>query len=127
MSGILTLQLDELTERFGPVDVDRLPSGTTLVSIHGVHLPEGWSKASTTLRFLIPAAYPQAQVDSFWADPDLRLTNGAMPQNSVLNAIPESAEEGLWFSWHLASPWNVNRDTLNTWANAMLDRMRRPQ
>ncbi len=124
MSGILTMQLEQLRERFGDVQSRSMASGTTLVAVPGVRLPQGWSKASTIIRFLVPPGYPFAQLDCFWADPDLRLAHGASPQNSALNAIPETVEQGLWFSWHLASPWNPNRDTLSTWMNVVIERMR---
>lgn len=124
MSGILTIQLEQLRERFGDVQSRSMASGTTLVAVPGVHLPQGWSKASTTIRFLVPLGYPFAQLDCFWADSDLRLAHGAMPQNSASNPIPETTEQGLWFSWHLTYPWNPNRDTLSTWMNVVTERMR---
>jgi hypothetical protein len=40
--------------------------------------------------------------------------------------IPETAESGLWFSWHLQG-WNPNRDTLSSWMNTIADRLRRLQ
>lgn len=125
MSGIVTMQLDELRERFGAVHAQGMASGTTLVTVPDVRLPQGWSKCSTTVRFLIPPGYPHAQPDCFWADADLRLASGAIPQNSALNAIPESQEQGLWFSWHLTTAWHPNRDTLSSWMNSVKDRLGR--
>lgn len=80
MSGVVTMQLDELRERFGEAHVDTMASGTMLVTVPGVRLPQGWSKASTAIRFLIPPGYPFAQPDCFWADADLRLASGAIPR-----------------------------------------------
>ena len=124
MPGVFDMQLEQLRERFGDVQTRPLPSGTTLVTVPGVRLPEGWSKSSTTIRFIIPPGYPFAQLDCFWADPDLALATGATPQNAALNVIPEALEQGMWFSWHLASAWNPNRDTLSTWMNVVIDRLR---
>lgn len=124
MSGILDMQLEQLRERSGEVHVRTMASGTTLVTVAGVRLPEGWSKLSANIRFLVPPGYPFAQLDCFWADADLHLANGAPPQNAVLNAIPETMDQGMWFSWHLASAWNPNRDTLSTWMNVVIDRLR---
>lgn len=124
MPGVLDMQLGHLRERFGDVHTRHLPSGTSLVIVPGVRLPEGWSKPSTTIRFIVPLGYPFAQLDCFWADPDLCLAHGGLPQNSALSPIPETAEPALWFSWHLNGPWNPNRDTLSTWMKVVIERMR---
>lgn len=121
----LDLQLQQLRERFGNVAVRLLPSGTTLVAVSDVPLPPGWSKEVTTIRFLVPSGYPYAALDCFWADPDLLLEGGRLPQNAAMgNAVPETGDTGLWFSWHLAQPWNPNRDTLSSWMNTIAERMR---
>ena len=127
MSGILSMQLEQLRERFGEAHASTMASGTTLVTVPGVRLPEGWSRSSTTIRFLVPPGYPFAQLDCFWADPDLLLAHGGPPQNSASNPVPETAEPALWFSWHLMGPWSPNRDTLSTWMNVVIDRMRQVQ
>jgi hypothetical protein len=123
--GILDTQLDQLRQRYAIVDAKALGSGTTLVTIPGVPLPAGWNKPASTIRFLVPAGYPFAALDCFWADEDLRLASGQLPTNSGCpNPIPESGQSGLWFSWHLTTPWNPNRDTLSSWVNSINDRMR---
>ena len=125
---MLDAQLADLKARYPGTDTTRLPSGTTLVTVPEVPLPSGWSQPRTTVRFLVPAAYPYAALDCFWADPDLRLTGERMPVNTGAgNAIPEVGQVGLWFSWHLAQAWNPNRDTLSSWMNTINDRLRRLQ
>lgn len=123
----LEIQLNQLGERFGTAQARPLASGAALVTVPDVCLPPGWTKPTSAIRFLAPAGYPLAALDCFWADEDLRLAGGRMPQNSALNAIPETTETGLWFSWHLTHAWNPNHDTLSSWMNTILDRMRRPQ
>ena len=118
-------QVAELTARYPGVQSTRLPSGTTLIAVPGVRLPCGWTKERTTIRFLVPAAYPYAALDCFWADDDLRLSGDRIPDNAnINNPIPEVGAGGLWFSWHLAQPWNPNRDTLCSWMNSVNDRLR---
>jgi hypothetical protein len=125
--GILENQLRDLRDRYPALEATRLGSGTHLISISGVPLPQGWTKTATDVRFLVPAAYPFAALDCFWADDDLRLTDGRLPQNSAAgNVPPEATAPGLWFSWHLTQPWNPNRDTLSSWMNTINDRLRRP-
>lgn len=128
MSPVLERQLRDLGERFAAAGTRELPSGTVLVSVPAIPLPPGWSKASTMVHFLVPPAYPFAALDCFWADNDLRLANGNAPQNAGAdNAIPEASILCLWFSWHLTGPWDPNRDTLSSWMNVIVDRLRRPQ
>ena len=116
-------QLDSLRLRYPGATLRQLPSGAELVTLPGVALQEGWSLRGTALRFLAPAGYPYAAPDCFWADEPLRLANGLMPQNSAVTPVPETAESGLWFSWHLSHPWNAGTHTLSTWTACMLDRL----
>ncbi len=128
MSGIFERQFDALGARFGAVEHRRLPSGMTLVTVSDVALPAGWSAPRTSVRFVVPAGYPFAALDCFWADNGLRLAGGTLPQAAQAdNAVPETCETGLWFSWHLTGPWDANRDTLSSWMNTIIDRLRRPQ
>jgi hypothetical protein len=128
MAAVIDRQLGELDARFGAVRSCALPSGSTLVTVEDVALPPGWSTTRTTVRFLIPVGYPFAALDCFWADDSLRLSSGAVPQNAGAgNVIPETSEQGLWFSWHLEGAWDANRDTLSSWMNSIIDRLRRPQ
>ena len=119
-------QLAQLASRVPGARAEPLPSGTRLVTLPDVLLPEGWNKRSTTVRFLIQPTYPFAQPDCFWVDADLRLAGGGLPQNTGYNPMPEvPAANWLWFSWHLLQAWNPNRDTLSSWYNVILERFRR--
>ncbi|QPB24578.1 hypothetical protein ISN39_34170 (plasmid) [Rhizobium sp. 007] len=106
-----------------------LPSGAVVVSVPNVSLPEGWNKPSTEIRFVVPAGYPYAALDCFWADSGLRLADGRIPNNTgESNPIPEDGGTGLWFSWHLQDQkWNPNRDTLSSWMNVVISRFRHLQ
>lgn len=126
--SLVDIQLEQLRARYEQLDCKKLPSGTVLVTIPDVPLPAGWNKTKTSVRFLVPAAYPHAALDCFWADQDLRLAGERMPTNAGAdNQIPEAGSIGLWFSWHLEHPWNPNRDTLSSWVSAINDRLRRLQ
>lgn len=120
---ILDQQLEILRGQFAALTVQGLPSGTTIVVIPELKLPAGWSKSQTRVKFLVPVGYPFAKPDCFWADVDLRLMNGNMPQNCNLTPIPETTEALLWFSWH-TSQWNPNRDNLSTYFRVIEKRLR---
>lgn len=124
MSAIVQLQLADLRERFEQVEAVALGSGALLVTVARVPLPSGWSASETSVRFLVPLAYPFAALDCFWADAGLTLAGGGAPRSSAVNMIPEVGQAGLWFSWHLTGPWDPNRDTLSSWMNTILDRLR---
>ena len=121
---LLEEQIEVLRSQYPDVAVRSLPSGAALVLLPNVLLPEGWSKNSTAIRFLVPVGYPHAKPDCFWADADLRLASGDTPANTGGTAIPEINEAGhLWFSWHTAR-WNPNRDSLLTYVNVVKNRLR---
>jgi hypothetical protein len=124
--AIFEEHLEVLKAQFPGSDAIRLPSGAYLVTVPGVKLPAGgWNKTETYVRFIAPVAYPQAKPDCFWADPELRLGTGGMPQSSNISAIPETNEQHLWFSWHTpAGGWDPNRDNLNTYTNVVRNRLK---
>jgi hypothetical protein len=121
------LHLARLRQRIGDATSQELPGTGWVVRIPGVHLPPGWSKPKTGITFVAPQGYPFAKPDCFWADADLRLANGTIPQNTQPNnPIPGLPDQLLWFSWHV-EPWNPNRDDLVTWFAIIKQRLSRPQ
>lgn len=99
----------------------RLAADGTYVVTAPVPLPPGWSDERTTVEFVVPHAYPAAQLDCFYADPDLRLTGGAMPANSGIQ--PLEGQPRLWFSWHLSQPWNPMQHSLLTYIRFINERL----
>lgn len=104
----------------------KLADGTHLIVVKSVQLPNGWSKKSTDVKFVVPAGYPFAKLDCFWADQDLRLASGANPMNTGSNAIPHVSEPHLWFSWHVGT-WNPNSDSLLTYFYVIKRRLSDPR
>ena len=105
----------------------QLPNGAYLITVTGVNLGPGWNRNTATVLFVAPPGYPAAQPDCFWVEPaGLRLTGGGTPQNSNdANPIPSDVgqRQTTWFSWHLQS-WNPSRDSLITYFNVILKRLR---
>ena len=117
----LEQQFSILNGKYENARIDMLPSGAALITIPEQKLPNGWSKSVSTLKFIAPAGYPFGSPDCFWADVDLRLENGSMPQASNISAPPEISEPLLWFSWHVQS-WNANRDNLLSYVGVIMNR-----
>ena len=124
--GPAQIHFERLKRRFAEATMVELASGAGwCVRVPSVNLAAGWSKTTTCVLFVAPPAYPFANLDCFWTDADLRLANGAMPQNSQLNnpVPPGITEPLLWFSWHLKQPWNPNRDDFGTWMAVVQKRL----
>ncbi|MDX2211069.1 MAG: E2/UBC family protein [Sphingopyxis sp.] len=86
-------------------------SGEFVLKFPKLKLPAGWNKEETAIWMVVPAGYPFAAPDCFWADQGLTLDNGIPPQASGQQAVPHTGEMATWFSWHV-SGWNPNRDSL---------------
>ena len=119
----LQSQFASVLGKYPNATMDALPSGAAVITLPNEKLPEGWNKQSSTIKFIAPSGYPFANPDCFWADTDLRLVNGAMPQASNITAPPELTEPLLWFSWHVQS-WNANRDNLLSYIGVIMNRFR---
>lgn len=120
----LDVHVERLRARYANARVLAVNGSGSLISLPDVSLVGGWSKAATEVHFFAPEGYPYAKPDCFWADEDLRLANGAMPQATNLNAPAGLGRTGLWFSWH-TDHWNAGRDDLLTWVASIKDRLGR--
>jgi hypothetical protein len=116
----LEKQLHELKQRFPAASVDSFDGGS-MVTVPEVRLPDGWNKNETTVYFILPPGYPFANPDCFYADEDIRLKSGAIPQSAQPQVAPIIGQK-FWFSWHLQRPWKANHDNLLTWMSVVLDR-----
>jgi Prokaryotic E2 family E len=115
-----------LKDYYPLAELRTLPSGAHLITLPNVPLPQGWSQPQTTLFFIAPVGYPLAKPDCFWADHNLRLSHGGMPQAANITPIPEINQPQLWFSWH-TEHWNPNRDNLLTYLRVIQGRFKKPQ
>jgi hypothetical protein len=130
MNPIVQRQFSDLKSRHAQAEL--LPSmdgNLGIVHVPNVAVSPGWSKLNSSVWFVIPAGYAEgARPDCFWADTDLRLANGAMPNAS--NMIPVTGlsdqQPKLWFSWHIAS-WNPNSQFLYNYLAVCENRFRSPQ
>ena len=123
--GPLDIHVERLKARYEAAVVREVNGSGTLISLPAVPLQAGWNKQATELHFLAPQGYPYAKPDCFWADEDLRLASGAMPQAANCgNPMPGLGKQALWFSWH-TDHWNAGRDDLLTWVASIKERLAR--
>ncbi|MGY6126060.1 E2/UBC family protein [Paraburkholderia strydomiana] len=125
----LDQQFTDLQRAYPDATLTAVGSGTYVVRVPSVALPEGWSQPTTRIVFVVPNGYPYAAPDCFWADATLRLANGGLPQNSGLGNIihGHSEPDTWWFSWHVNNAWNASNCNLLTYMNIILNRLRAVQ
>lgn len=95
-----------------------------VVEVPDVPLPPGWNRGSTTIKFVVPRAYPNAPPDCFWTDSGLALDGGREPQGTRSQPLPGQSEPLRWFSWHVQQ-WNPNAHTLASFFQVVLGRFRK--
>lgn len=125
---LAALQTQRSAEGATSATMTPLPNGGYLISIPDVDIGAGWNRKTANVLFVAPPGYPTAQPDCFWVEPkEFRLENSATPQASNdSNAIPgdiDPSRQTTWFSWHLQS-WDPNRDTLLTFFNVIMSRLK---
>jgi len=122
-------QFAQVQRAFPEATLTAMGGGVSLVRIPGVALPDGWSQPATEVLFVVPNGYPNAAPDCFWADPSLRLCNGALPQNAQIGQANSGQPDPnkLWFSWHLQVAWNPMQSNLMTYINVIRRRFEAAQ
>lgn len=80
------------------------------VRIPSYPLPDGvWEQSEIELAFQMPQNLPGQQPYGFWVRPDLRLANGAAPNNYTYPVATPLGEGWGQFSWSLIS-WQPKAD-----------------
>jgi hypothetical protein len=124
--SIFDEQFIELKKSYPNTEARNDGTGAMNITVPNLDLPDGWSKRQANLYFKVPVGYPVSRPDCFWVDPDIRLANGNMPKNSNMQPLPPEQTPKLWFSWH-AEQWQPSRDSLKTYIQIMLNRLKVPE
>lgn len=116
-------QIEPVQARYPDAVERRLSDGSVLILLPEIQLRVGWNKPTTSVCFIVPVGYPVAPPDSFFADCDLRLANGAVPRNAREQSLPQlDGAAWLWFSWHVTT-WNATRDSYLTYVRVVERRL----
>jgi hypothetical protein len=119
-ASIADVQVGDFLKRHETASGTRQSDASWVVCIAGVALGAGWSKAQTSLAFVVPAGFPLHRPDSFWADVDLRLTGDRLPSNTSTTSPPNMGTM-LWFSYH-PTHWGIG-DTVEAYFHLIQGRL----
>ena len=97
--------------------------------VRGFQTSDLYQPNSTTILLQVPRPYPDAGLDMFWADEDLRLRNGNVPQ---AGDVIETHLARRWrrFSWHPqfggSGKWDPNIHNIRTYLAFISRRFEHP-
>jgi hypothetical protein len=111
MTAMLEQHLSELRDRGLTIEAHPQSDGWTFVVVTKYPLPDGYSRTHTDLLLKVPPPYPNASLDMFWTDEDLRLASGSLPTNTSIEHY--LGRNWLRFSWH-AQNWHPAKDSIIT-------------
>jgi hypothetical protein len=87
--------------------------GDVHVIIEGFSFPAAYTPQRSNLLIILPAGYPNANLDMFRTLPDVKLASGAWPQNADNREVHAGVSWQRW-SRHFTSAWRQGIDNLRT-------------
>lgn len=92
--------------------------GELLLIIHETTFPEAYTPRTADLLIVIPAGYPNAQLDMFWTQPDVKQVSGAWPDRSDQHQDYAGKSWQRW-SRHFQQAWRPGVDCLRTFISSV--------
>jgi hypothetical protein len=83
------------------------------IIIEDFSLPAAYAPRAANMLIVLPAGYPNANLDMFRTIPDVRLTSGAWPKNADARETHDGVSWQRW-SRHFNSAWRQGVDNLKT-------------
>lgn len=83
------------------------------VIIDDFQFPSAYTPRVAKLLIILPAGYPNANLDMFRTVPDVKLTNGAWPQRADVREVHDGVSWQRW-SRHFNSAWRQGIDNIQT-------------
>jgi len=78
--------------------------------------PPAYTPLKSDLLIVLPAGYPNASVDMFRTNPDVKLANGEWPKAA---APHDSWNNKSWQAWSRHIAWRVGKDSMRTFIMAI--------
>jgi hypothetical protein len=85
----------------------------THVTIKDFDFPAAYMPRKANLLIILPAGYPNANLDMFWTEPVVKLTNGNWPACADHHAVYNGVSWQRW-SRHFQTAWRQGVDNLRT-------------
>lgn len=104
-----------LDEKGFAYDLAEVP-GEVLLTLHDFPFPK-YAPSAAEMLIRIPAGYPQAALDMFFAIPDVKLPSGAFPQSCAQHAVIGGK---TWQQWSRHTTWRAGVDSLRSFLSAVI-------
>jgi len=85
----------------------------THVIINDFDFPAAYMPRKANLLIILPAGYPNANLDMFWTEPVVKLADGNWPARADNHAVYNGVSWQRW-SRHFQTPWRQGVDNLRT-------------
>ena len=83
------------------------------VIVNDFPFPAAYAPRTANVLIILPAGYPNANLDMFRTIPDVKLLNGAWPKNADSREVHDGVSWQRW-SRHFNSAWRQGIDNLRT-------------
>jgi hypothetical protein len=103
---------DFLEEKGYKFNVKRVGADTHIV-IKAFPFPATYTPQAADLLLILPAGYPNANLDMFRTIPDVKLVSGAWPANANNREVHDGVSWQRW-SRHFTSAWRQGVDNLRS-------------
>jgi len=108
---------DFLTEKIAKFGVAK-SGNDVLVIIHDFEFPDAYAPRTADLMIILPAGYPNANLDMFWTTPDVKLKNGSWPDRATERGTYNNINWQRW-SRHFPQQWRQGVDNLRTFVTTI--------
>jgi hypothetical protein len=90
----------------------------THVVIHEFDFPAAYTPRKANLLIILPAGYPNANLDMFWTEPVVKLANGNWPDRADNHVTYNGISWQRW-SRHFQTAWRQSVDNLRTFVTTI--------
>jgi hypothetical protein len=126
MTSFLLPELDTDFLKEKGYSYELLSHGAALhLILKGFQLPaQHYIPEKVDLLIEIPPAYPNAPLDMFWTNPEVKLLNGGVPKTTESRADYHGRTWQRW-SRHYVTPWRPNVDGIKNFIRSIVTELQK--